>query len=123
MNLNARDELGHDVTTTVFVSEADQVNSTSKVLLDDILYVLSPNETVLFSFHVREALYNESKDSTMGEKRKIQFVDPYSTLINGYSFQMELQTCHPGFKFSNDFQRCVCDTTLDAVQRYGQESL
>ena len=110
LNLHALDELGHDITTIVFAAEVDQVNSTSKILLEDNMYVLSPNETVSFSFTVPETLYAK-------EKRKIQFVDPYSTLINGYSFEMELQTCHPGFKFSKKHQRCVCNRDLHAVQR------
>ena len=110
LKLQSIDELGHDVVTVVFGSEVDQVNSTSKVLLDNIVSVLLPNSSVWFSFH--------TQNNTVKEKRKIQFVDPFSALINGYSFEMELQQCHPGFRFSNKFQRCVCDETLDAVQRY-----
>ena len=115
MNLQAVDELGNEVITIVFVSQVDQVNKTSKVLLDNILYVLSPKETVPFSFFEPETLYNETKSKK--EKRKIQFVDPYSTLMNGYLFEMELQDCHPGFKYSNHSQRCVCDTDKEGVQR------
>ena len=118
MNLQARDELGHKVITTVFVSEVDQVNQTSKLLLDDILYVLSPNETVPFSFLVSKTLYHKTIESkTLEQKPRIQFVDPYSTLINGYWFEMELQDCHPGFVFSDDSKKCVCDTGHEGVQR------
>ena len=118
LNLHALDELGHEITTIVFASEVDQVNSTSKILLESNMYVLSPNETVSFSFTVPETLYNEIGKNHVKKNRTIQFVDPYSTLINGYSFEMELQTCHPGFKISPNRQRCVCNTPgVHAVQR------
>jgi len=117
LDLQAVDELGHEVTSVVFVSEIDQVNDTSNAILKDDIYVLSPNETVPFSITVPETLYNETKNNKVKEKRKIQFSDPFSTLINGYSFDVELQTCRPGFIFSKDSQSCVCNTELDAVQR------
>ena len=117
LNLEALDELGHEITTIVYVADINEGNSTSEILLEDALYVLSPNETIPFSFTEPEALYNETKESKLKAKRRIQFVAPYSTLINRYSFEMELQACHPGFIFSKDSQKCVCNTKLSAVQR------
>lgn len=119
LNLEALDELGHEIATIVYVADINEGNSTShsEILLEDALYVLSPNETIPFSFTEPEALYNETKASKLKAKRRIQFVAPYSTLINRYSFEMELQACHPGFIFSKDSQKCVCNTKLSAVQR------
>ena len=117
LNLEALDELGHEITTIVYVADINEGNSTSEILLEEALYVLSPNETIPFSFTEPEALYNETKERKLKAKRRIQFVAPYSTLINRFSFEMELQACHPGFIFSKDSQKCVCNTKLSAVQR------
>ena len=118
MNLQTRDELGNEVGTSVFATDTDQVNSTSKVLLNGVFYVLAPNKTVPFSFLVQKPLYHKTiENKTPKQKRKILFVDPYSTLGNGYFFKMELQDCHPGFVFSDDSKNCVCDTSHEGVQR------
>ena len=117
LNLKALDELGHEITTIVYAADINERNNTSEILLEDVLYVLSANETVPFSFTEPETLYNETKKSKLKAKRRIQFVAPYSTLINRYSFEMELQECHPGFIFSKDSQKCECDTKQSAVQR------
>ena len=115
LNLQALDELGQDVITIVFVSEDDQGNSSSKMLLDNVMYVLSPNETVPLSFSAPKTLYSEIR--TKEVKRTVQFVDQFSTLINGHRFYLELQPCHPGFTFSKERQKCVCNKEKDAIQR------
>lgn len=117
LDLQAVDELGHEVTAIILVSELDQNNETSRVLFDDVLHVLSLNETVSFSFMEEDTLYNETVEHKFEGKRKIQFVAPYSTLINGYSFDLELQTCRPGFVFSKKRQKCVCNKKHNGVQR------
>ena len=115
LSLQALDELGQDVITTVFVSEDDQGNSSSKIVLNDVLYVLFLNGTVPLSFSAPAALYSEIEAKEV--KRTLQFVDQYSTLINGHRFYLELQPCYPGFTFSKDRRKCVCDTKIDAIQR------
>ncbi|KAL9984155.1 hypothetical protein ACROYT_G006421 [Oculina patagonica] len=117
LNLQGVDELGHNVLTIAFVSEADNVNSSSKLLLQNDLYVLSPNETstVPFSFRVPQTLYNETHNRK--DKRKIRFVDFMSTLANGYSFELELQMCRPGFHYSIDSQTCECNKELAGIMR------
>ena len=117
LNLQGVDELGHKVYTIAVVSESDNVNRTSKLLLNNIMYVLSPNEssTVPFSFRVPETLYNEKYNKK--DKRTIQFVDFFSTLQNGYSFELELESCRPGFYYSSDSQMCVCNKSISGVMR------
>ena len=117
MSLQAIDELGQEVIAAIFVSEVVQVNSTSKISLDHILYVFRPNKTIPFLFRVPEASYNKIKNKEVRVNRTIQFSDIFSGLPNGYSFDVELQTCRPGFVFSRDRQKCVCNTQLDAIQR------
>ena len=119
LNLHAVDELGHDVYAIAFASEADNVNSTSKLLLQNILYALSPNSssTVPFSFQVPEALYNEIQHRNDKDKRKIQFVDFFSTLQNVYSFELELQPCRAGFHYSADSKTCKCNKELAGIMR------
>ena len=116
LSLQALDELGQEVIAIVFVSEDDQGNSSSKMLLHDVMYVLSPHETVPLSFSAPEALYSEI-EKNKEVKRTLQFVDPFSTLINGHRFSLELQSCHPGFTFSKDLRKCVCNKKMDAIQR------
>lgn len=118
LNLHAVDELGHNVYAIAFASEADKVNSKSKLLLQNILYSLSPNSssTVPFSFHVPEELYNEIQGGKE-KKRNIQFVDFFSTLQNVYSFELELQPCRPGFHYSTDSKTCECDKKRDGIMR------
>ena len=116
LSLQALDELGQEVIAIVFVSEDDQGNSSSKMLLHDVMYVLSPHETVPLSFSAPEALYSEI-EKNKEVKRTLQFVDPFSTLINGHRFYLELQSCHPGFTFSKDLRKCVCNKKMDAIQR------
>jgi len=121
LNLHAVDELGHNVYAIAFASEADNVdvNSTSKLLLQNILYALSPNSSnsVPFSFQVPEALYNKTHRRKDKDKRKIQFVDFFSTLQNGYSFELELQPCRPGFFYSADSKTCKCNKELAGIMR------
>jgi len=121
LNLHAVDELGHNVYAIAFASEADNVdvNSTSKLLLQNILYALSPNSSssVPFSFQVPEALYNKTHGRKDKDKRKIQFVDFFSTLQNGYSFELELQPCRPGFFYSADSKTCKCNKELAGIMR------
>ena len=117
LSLQALDELGHDVITIVIVSEVDQGNSTSNILLDDVMYVLSPNATVPFSYSEPETLYSETETKEVKVPRTVQFVDPFSTLINGHSFHLELQKCSPGFNFSRGLRKCVCNMNLNAIQR------
>lgn len=118
LNLQGVDELGHNVYTIAFVSEADNVNSSSKLLLQDVLYVLSPNSSSTpFSFRVPETLYNKTHNRKDKDKRKIRFVDFFSTLQNGYSFELELQLCRPGFHYSNDSQTCKCNKDLAGIMR------
>ena len=115
LSLQALDELGQEVITIVLVSEDDQGKSSSQMLLHDVLYVLSPNGTVPLSFSAPSTLYSEIENKEV--KRTIQFVDPFSTLINAHRFYLELQPCHPGFTFSKDLRKCVCDKKIDAIQR------
>ena len=100
-----------------FASEAAKVNSTSKLLLQNILYALSPNSssTVPFSFKVPDALYDEIQGRK--HKRTIQFVDFFSTLQNVYSFELELQPCGPGFHYSTDSKTCECNKSLAGIMR------
>ena len=72
-----------------------------------------PNESVPFSFRLTEGVYNK----TLKKKRKIMFTDVYSTLINSLSVELELRDCHPGFIFSDEKKKCVCNTKLEGVQR------
>ena len=72
-----------------------------------------PNESVPFSFRLTEGVYNK----TLKKKRKIMFTNVYSTLINSFSVELELRDCHPGFIFSDDLKKCVCNTELEGVQR------
>lgn len=111
LNLHAVDELGHHTITLAFVSEADNVNSASKLQLQNILYVLRPDtsSTVPFSFKVPEALYNETRHRKDKDKRKIQFMDILSTLENKVSFELELQACRPGFHYSPKSEVCECN--------------
>ena len=119
LNLHAVDELEHNVYAIAFASEADNVNSSSKLLLQNILYALSPNgsSTVPLSFQVTETLYNKIHHGKDKGKRKIQFVDFFSTLQNVYSFELELQKCPPGFDYSKDTKRCKCNKELAGVMR------
>lgn len=101
----------------VYVSEVGQVsNYTSEVLLGYTMYAITPEKRVPFSFTVPKTLYDETRNKM--QTRIIQFVDPFSTLGNGYSFEMELQSCLPGFKYEDHTQGCVCDTDHFGVQRY-----
>ena len=43
--------------------------------------------------------------------------DVYSTLINSLSVELELRDCHPGFIFSDEQKKCMCNTELEGVQR------
>ena len=113
LSLKAVDELGGEVITSVFAFEIDRLNSAQKLLLDDSLFVVFPNESVPFSFRLTEGVYNK----TLKKKRKIMFTDVYSTLINSLSVELELRDCHPGFIFSDDSKKCVCNTKLEGVQR------
>lgn len=107
LNLHAVDELGHSSITLAFVSEAYNVNSTSKLQPQNMFHLLWPNNfsTIPFSFNVPEKLYNgiHGKD-----KRKIQVMDIYSTLENEFFFELELQTCRPGFQYSPKSKVCEC---------------
>lgn len=116
LNLQAIDELGHEVITTIFVS-VSQVNCSSKVWLKDVLYVLFPNKKMSFSFHQPQESYKKTKECKVNKKRMIQLVDPYSTLMNGDRFELELEMCLPGFVFSNVLQRCICDKNVTAIER------
>ena len=101
----------------VYVSEVGQVsNYTSEVLLGYTMYAITPEKRVPFSFTVPKTLYDETRNKM--QTRIIQFVDPFSTLGNGYSFEMELQPCLPGFKYEDHTKGCVCDTDHFGVQRY-----
>ena len=120
MNLQAVDELGNNVYAIAAVVEADNVDSTSKLLLQNFLYVLSPNNssTVPFSFRVSETLYNETaRNKKDKDKRKILFVDFLSTLQNEYSFELELKLCRPGFYYSKDLKTCKCNDKQAGVMR------
>jgi len=107
LNLHAVDELGHSSITLAFVSEAYNVNSTSKLQPQNMFHLLWPNNfsTIPFSFNVPEKLYNgiHGKD-----KRKIQVMDIYSALENEFFFELELQTCRPGFQYSPKSKVCEC---------------
>jgi len=122
LNLHAFDELGHNVYAIAFASEDDNVrgNSTSKLQLQNVLYALPSNSSnsVPFSFQVSEALYNKTchrKDKV--DRRNIQFVDFFSALQNGYSFEVELQPCLPGFLYSVDSKTCICNKELAGIMR------
>ena len=82
-------------------------------MLDDSLFVVFPNESVPLSFRLTEGVYNR----THKKKRKIMFTDAYSTLMNSLSVDLELRDCHPGFIFSDDLKKCVCNTELEGVLR------
>ena len=117
LSLQAIDELGQKKIAIVIASEIDKVNSTGSILLDDISYLLFPKRTVIpFSFQVPEKTYNESVQKEK-VKRNIKFVDPLSILTNSHSFYLEIQPCYPGFIFSRNRKRCICDTNLEAIQR------
>ena len=106
------DELGGDVITSVFAFEIDRLNGAQKLLLDDSLFVIFPNVSVPFSFRLSEGVYNKTV-----KKRKIMFTDVSSTLMNSQSVELELIDCHPGFIFSDDKKKCMCNTNLEGVQR------
>lgn len=105
--------------TTAFVAEEGSSDNTSKLMLSNVLYVLSPNKssTVSFSFNAPETVYNEAQNRGEKNRRRIQFVDIFSTLPNGYSFEMELQTCPPGFNFNKDTKTCECNRKLPGISR------
>lgn len=119
LNLQGVDELGHSVYTIAFVAEESSSNNASKLTLNDVLYVLSPNKssTVPFSFHVPETIYNKTCNRGEKNKRRIQFVDIYSSLPNRYSFEVELQVCPPGFNFSKETKACECNRELSGILR------
>ena len=85
------------------------------------MYAITPEKRVPFSFTVPKTLYDETRNKM--QTRIIQFVDPFSTLGNGYSFEMELQPCLPGFKYEDHTQGCVCDTDHFGVQRYSKNKI
>ena len=108
LNLHAVDELGHLTVTLAFVSEAD--NYTKKLQLQHPFYLLWPNRstTVPFSFNVPEKLYNRMQHKIGKDKRKIQIMDLSSSLENEAFFELELQTCRPGFQYSPESKVCEC---------------
>ena len=112
LNLHAVDELGHLTITLAFLSEAENVNITSKLhlQLENVFSVLRPNNssTVPFSFKANEKLYNEINQSNYKHKRRIQVMDIYSTFENEFFFELELQTCRPGFQYSSERKVCEC---------------
>ena len=110
LNLHAVDELGHLTVTLAFLSEAENVNITSNLQLQNVFSVLRPNNssTVPFSFKAPEKLYNEINQSNYKHKRKIQVMDIYSTFENEFFFELELQTCRPGFQYSSERKVCEC---------------
>ena len=107
------DELDGEVITSVFAFEIDRLNSAQKLLLDDSLFVIVPNESISFSFRLPEGVYKKK----LKKKRKIMFTDVYSTLNNSHSVELELRDCHPGFIFSDDSKKCLCNTKLEGVER------
>ena len=110
LNLHAVDELGHLTATLAFLSEAENVNITSKLQLQNAFYGLGANNfsTISFSFNAPEKLYNEIKQRNIKHKRKIQVKDIYSTFENEFFFDLELQTCRPGFQYSSKRKICEC---------------
>ena len=117
LNLEAVDELRQDVITTILVSEVNPVNDSSKILLDNIMYVSFPNVPTRFSFRVPEAIYNDTSNKGVRVKQTLQFTDPFSTLKNGHTFNLEIQKCRPGFVFSRESKKCVCDRKRDGIER------
>lgn len=109
LNLHAVDELGHLTVTLAFVSEADNYKE-EKLQLPNPFYLLWHNRssTVPFSFKVPETLYNRMQHKIGKDKRKIQIMDLYSSLENEVSFELELQTCRPGFQYSPKSKVCEC---------------
>lgn len=109
LNVHAVDELGHLTVTLAFVSEARD-NHQQKLQLQNWFHLLLPNRssTVPFSFNVPETLYKSLQHKNGKDKRKIQVMDIYSSLENEASFELELQTCRPGFQYSPKSKVCEC---------------
>jgi len=118
LNLHAVDELGHLTTTLALVSEADNINSTSKLQLQNKFHLLWANNfsTIPFSFHVSETLYNGIKHGNDKDKRKIQVMDIFSTIENKFFFELELQTCRPGFQYSAKNKVFDCQKQTDILR-------
>jgi len=106
LNLHAVDELGHLTTTLVLVS--DNVKWTSK--LPNMAYLLTPNSsnTVPLRFNASEKSSMEIRLRKVRDKRKIPILDLFSTLKNRVFFELELQECRPGFRYSPE-RKAVCE--------------
>ena len=118
LNLHAVDELEHLTVALAFLSEAENVNITSNLQLQNVFSVLTPNNssTVPFSFKAPEKLYNEINQSNYKHKRKIQVMDIYSTFENEFFFELELQTCRPGFQYSSKRKVCECQKQIGILR-------
>ena len=118
LNLHAVDELGHLTITLAFLSEADNINSTSnmKLELHNVFPLLWPfnSSTSPFSFHLSEKFSNGHRNDT--DKRTIQVMDIYSTIENKFLFELELQTCRPGFQYSSKSKVCECQKQIGILR-------
>lgn len=110
LNLHAVDELEHLTVTLAFLSEAENVNITSKLQLQNAFYGLRANNfsTIPFSFNAPEKLYNEINQRNSKHGRRIQVMDIFSTFENEFFFELELLTCRPGFQYSRKRKVCEC---------------
>lgn len=115
--LQALDELGQDAMALVTVSEIDQVKSTSSISLGNNAYRPSCCKATPFSFQVPEKTYTEIENKNAKVNLDFLFVDLVSVWTNNHFLQLEVKPCRPGFIFSRDLKRCVCNTTLEAIQR------
>ena len=111
LNLHAVDELGHPTIALAYLSEAGNVNRTSKLQLQNMFHLLGPDNsnTIPFSFKAPEKLYNEIHQRKDNVTLKIQVRDVFSSLENEFFFELDLQECSPGLQYSWKRKVCECN--------------
>ena len=113
LKLQAIDELGNEVVTTVLA-----VADPEKAFLQSNFLFLSPNKTSAFMFMQPKESYEKTKENNLHHTFWLLLTDIWSFFANGYYIKIETEVCHPGFVYSKHTQTCVCDESEKAIKRW-----
>ena len=122
LTIIAVDELGnaiHSVSSARSIAKFQNGSTTTNHLdVANRYYVLNPHsldKNITLSYKISDQYYQAISDGNI--THEIQFIDSYSSFVASASLKIKPILCRPGFRYASDQKDCVCDTSIQYVER------